>query len=121
MPESCSAGELEHRPEELCWCACLMQASPGILPVYCFSTSGVYHTHMYTPTHAEPERVGGGGGQCKCVSIHYVRVCACVRKPGEKKETVHCGVSLISASVHEHVSRSHGLLVKSHKYAAPIP
>lgn len=80
MPESCSAGELEHRPEELCWCACLMQASPGILPVYCFSTSGVYHTHMYTPTHAEPERVGGWGCVCKRVSIHYVCVCEKARE-----------------------------------------
>ncbi len=85
-----------------------MQPSLGILPVYCYSTSGVYHTythaHTHTLIHTEPEREG-------------VYVCVHVWE----SETELCGVSLISASMHEHVPCSCGLLVKSHKYAALIP
>lgn len=44
-----------------------MQPSLGILPVYCYSTSGVYHAHMHTPTCLYA-----------CTQREKKRVCLCV-------------------------------------------
>lgn len=95
-----------------------MQPSLGILPVYCYSTSGVYHTHMHTPTrlhtHTHTHTAGEGGSVC-------VRERERERKRDRKKRQsfVVCHWSLLACTNMSHVAMA--CFVKSHKYAALIP